>query len=387
MDLITTQDVRVLLNQHPYPCISMFMPTIQAGETNQNHIRFKDIVKEAENELSGLEMRNPDIRNLLKPANDLVNDPFFWEHQSQGLAAYLAPDLFRTYRLPVDFEQQLDIGSRFIIHPLLPLLGRNEQFYILALSQDENRLLSGDRYQIREVSLDDMPSSLAQAMANDRDHPETDWEYRKAVIGSNETAGSFHGQGQVKNERKVELLRYFRKIDAALRDYFGEQHVPLVLAGAEDILPLYRDASDYQYIADEVITGNPSGIKDKDLQQRAWGIVAPQLDRDQKTAEDLFQQWAHTKRASSKPEEIIPAAYYGRVEHLFIPKDIQIFGTFDPMTGEVRIHPQKLDRDQNLADFAASYTFLNDGRVYVVEPDQMPAPANLAAVFRYEMNG
>jgi len=386
MDLITTQDIRVLLNEHPFPCISMFMPTIQAGETNQNHIRFKDLTKEAENQLAGLGMRRPDIQNLLKPANDLLNDPFFWEHQSQGLAAYLASDLFETYRLPVDFEQQLDIGPRFIIHPLLPLLGRNEQFYILALSQDENRLLSGDRYQIREVLLDEMPSSLAQAMANDRDHPETDWEYRKAVIGSNETAGSFHGQGEVKNEHKVELLRYFRKIDTALQDYLGENRVPLVLAGVEEILPLYREASDYQYITDESITGNPSGMKDKELQQRAWKIIAPRLEKDQKTAGDLFRQWAHTKRASSKPEEIIPAAYYGRVEYLFIPKDIQLYGTFDPMTGETRINPPKTEQDQNLIDLAASYTFLNDGRVYVVDPDQMPAPANLAAVFRYEMN-
>ncbi|WNZ43543.1 hypothetical protein Q2T42_17000 [Leptolyngbya boryana CZ1] len=86
---------------------------------------------------------------------------------------------------------------------------------------------------------------------------------------------------------------------------------------------------------------------------------------------------------STKLEETVPAAYYGRVDRLFVAVGVQKWGRFDPNANEIQIHTHAEVGDEDLLDAAAIQTLINGGIVYAVEPDVMPAPAPIAAVFRY----
>ncbi|MBK5102447.1 MAG: hypothetical protein JJE15_15915, partial [Desulfobacteraceae bacterium] len=49
----------------------------------------------------------------------------------------------------------------------------------------------------------------------------------------------------------------------------------------------------------------------------------------------------------------------------------------------VQLHQEAELADADLLDFAAIQTFLQEGSVFVLEPDQVPDEALIAAVFRY----
>lgn len=80
---------------------------------------------------------------------------------------------------------------------------------------------------------------------------------------------------------------------------------------------------------------------------------------------------------------IVPAAYDGRIDTLFVAAGTQQWGIFTPETRDVQIHRETEEQDEDLLDFAAVHTFINGGTVYVVAPDAIPGGQHAAAVFRY----
>lgn len=59
--------------------------------------------------------------------------------------------------------------------PLLPLLSGDGRFYILALSQNELRLLQATRYSVSEVDLEGVPESLSTALRYDVPEESLQW--------------------------------------------------------------------------------------------------------------------------------------------------------------------------------------------------------------------
>jgi hypothetical protein len=76
------------------------MPTVRAGDTQQNPIRFKNLLREAEKRLMEQghlrQNRNGDAGDFLDPLRALTDDRDFWEHQQEGLALFRSSQVFRT---------------------------------------------------------------------------------------------------------------------------------------------------------------------------------------------------------------------------------------------------------------------------------------------------
>jgi hypothetical protein len=92
---------------------------------------------------------------------------------------------------------------------------------------------------------------------------------------------------------------------------------------------------------------------------------------------------AGDERASNDLERVVPAAHWGRVESLFVAAGVQWWGSFDPDANVVQLCTERTHGDEDLLDFAAVHTFLNDGDVYRVEPEEVPGGSAVAAMFRY----
>jgi len=90
MNLLSKEELRSLMEKPGGWCVSIFMPTHRVSpDTKQDPIRFKNLLREAEARLKTAGPRSPDAKKLLKPAQPLVPDTLFWQHQSDGLAAFL----------------------------------------------------------------------------------------------------------------------------------------------------------------------------------------------------------------------------------------------------------------------------------------------------------
>ncbi|HEX7539332.1 MAG TPA: hypothetical protein VF358_03430, partial [Syntrophales bacterium] len=122
MNELSKDELRLLIEKGKAPCLSIYMPTHKAGaEVQQNAIRLKNLLKEAEDRLVTGGRRAAEVEKLLEPVQALVKNNPFWRQQSSGLAIFLCPDFFRHYRLPVDFQPSVVLAERFHVKPLLPL--------------------------------------------------------------------------------------------------------------------------------------------------------------------------------------------------------------------------------------------------------------------------
>jgi hypothetical protein len=379
---LSKEDLKVLLDKQGGLCISIFMPTYRTGmEIQQNQIRFKNLIRNTEDKLLASNVRPREIKTFLEDAQALTNNVTFWRHQSDGLAIFVTTGFFRSYCLPIHFEEMIFVTDRFHIKPLLPLLRGDEHFYILALSQNAVRLLEGTKHSIKEIDLESIPKSLAKALAYDE--PEKQVRFRAGTPGGGDKGTMVSGHGADIDDTKDNLLKYFRQIDKGLRSFLKDERAPLVVAGVDYLFPIYKDTNTYPNLMEGGISGNPEGMSTENLHRQAWQIVGPYFQRAESDALAQYRQSLGTGLTSKHIEEIVPAAYHGRVGLLFVALGHHQWGTFNLEKDEVLLQQEIEAGSEDLLDFAAIQTFLNGGTVLALPQEKMPGEELLAAVFRY----
>ena len=118
------------------------------------------------------------------------------------------------------------VGERFHIKPLLPMFVGDGRFFILAVSQNDVRVLNGTRNSVDKINLEDMPTSLAEALRFEdperqlQIHTSTD-----APRGVTERPSAFHGYGVGTNDAKINLLRYFHILDRGLNQFLSGENI------------------------------------------------------------------------------------------------------------------------------------------------------------------
>lgn len=384
MNLLTRDDLTELMNTHDNICLSIYMPTYRAGtETQQGRIRLKNLLREAEQRLTDSEMRSPEAKRFLAPIEDIIYDNQFWQQQRDGLAVFLSESLFYHYSLPLHFNEFLFIGQKFHLKPLLPLLSGDGKFYVLALSQNDVRVLQCTRASVKELEIDEIPHSLAEAMKYD--DPERQLQFHTNTLESPgpRAAAIFHGHGVGPDDAKNNILRYCRLIDQGLHDLLREEKVPLVLVGVEFIQSIYRAANTYAYLADEGLPGNPEELSPEDLQTLTWPLVEHYFHKAEQEAVTYYGPFSGTGRTTTDICEAVPAAQNGRIEILFMADGVQEWGRFDDYNNKVNLHLEPQVGDEDLYNFTAMQTILNGGTVYIMDPAKIPDGKNLAALFRY----
>jgi hypothetical protein len=377
--MITRAEVRTLLLKSQPPCVSLFMPTHRGG-AEQDPIRWKNLLAQAEERLHAGGLRASRAREMLGPARSLLDDPAFWKNQSDGLAFFLAPTLVHGYRLPLAFEELVVVADRPHVKPLLRLLGNNGTFYLLAISQNKIRLLQGTHYSVQELDLKGVPTSLAQALQfHDRDEPLMFHTRPAGGIGS--WGAIFHGQGVGIDDYKDDLLHYFQIVDRGIHDLLRNEHAPLVLAGVEFLWPIYQRANSYPHLLAGGVAGNPDRLSVRELHDRAWAVVEPHFREAQERAVALYAQLAGTGRTTDSLEELIRAAYRGQIEILFVAEGKQCWGQYDPARDAVTLHERPVAGDEDLLNFAAIHALLFGATVYVVRPEGVPGGKSAAGIF------
>ena len=387
MDILPREVLQTLLTREERPCVSIYMPTEHVqSEIQQNPTRFKNLVRDAKEQLVEGGMRATEAEDLLEPATRLIEDDPFWRDQSEGLAAYLTREGFEVYRFPYRFEQMSVVNNRFYVKPLLPLMSGDGRFYVLALSQNAVRLLRGTRYTVSELDLENVPQSLAEALQYDEQERQLQFHTETPPSGGgHERSAIFHGQGFTDAARdKKDILRYFQQINRGVHDLLKDEHVPLVLAGVDFLFPIYREANTYPELVEEGVTGNPEHLSDQELHDRAWEIVEPIFHEGQEEDARRYRELAgHEERSGHTVETVVPAAFFQRIDTLFLREGAHVWGRFDEKSGKVHIEGEQSPENEDLLDFAAIHTYLNGGTIYTCDEGEMPAEDPLAGIFRY----
>src|SRR5215472_1153480 len=75
MNTLSAEKRKLLLENHPEPCISLYLPTNGAGaELQQDQIRLKQQMRQAENLLFLANVPAAEVEDLLEPIGALLDD-------------------------------------------------------------------------------------------------------------------------------------------------------------------------------------------------------------------------------------------------------------------------------------------------------------------------
>jgi len=384
MNALSHQDVQDLLSLDATPCVSLYMPTTRAGrETLGDHNHLKNLARQAETALTERGADSSEIESLLKPARERIANDEFWQHQSDGLALFLAPGFVAEHRLPESFESLAVVGPRFHITPLLPVLQGDGRYFLLAASLNKVRLFEGHKFGLFEIELDDLPESLQDALKID--------EYTSALQyhtghAAPDTSAMYHGQGASDDDvrKEDEIKQFFHRLSRALEDYLAAVRSPLVFAGVDYLFPIFRETCHYDHIVEEPLKGNPDELDSAALHERAWEIAEPIFAGREAKVLDQYGHLAAKNQASSDLEEILAACRQGQVETLLLARGTQVWGQFDEESGSVTITEDRQDAAAcDLLDLAARQVITQSGQVHIVDSDRMPNQSQAAALYRY----
>ena len=384
-NMISKEELLELADMHSTHCVSIFIPTHRAGEEvlkGKDALMLKNQLKAVKSKLELQGMNVNDIETFIKPVNDVINDSVFWRHQSDGLAIFLSENIFRNYTLPVYFEEFNYVSNEFYLKPVIPLLNGDGLFHLLTLKKDEVKLYEGARHSITEISIEDcVPSRLEERVGYDYEQESLQFRTQQG----NKGVGSYHGHEDNDSTEKTELMQFFRAVDSGLMTILNvDQNIPLIVCCLDYYFPIYQKVNTYKTLFPKHISGSPD---DKDvtlMHEEAWELLHSHFNKNRKEKQDKFAELYGTGKASAEIENIIPAAFEGKVDTLFLENRADIFGIYNPSTKEIRTEESHHPPNVSLMNLLAMMVLKNGGTVYLQEKENMPAGASkVNALYRY----
>lgn len=382
-DEVSARTVDQLVRIPAGPAVSIYLPTHPASlEGQQDAIRLKNLLREAETSLNDRGLTPDDARRLLKPATKLAEDDAFWHDRRRGLAFFISGDCFRSLRLPREFAEEVAVDERFHVRQLLPLIGSEGSAIVLAISRNGFRLVSVSSQGYRELDASALPRNMDEALdIEDADRGEQVHVGAMPGPGGRKRSAVFHGQGGKPDALKQDLEQYFRVAVRVLHTMLKDSREPLVLAGPRYELPIFRYVCDLPQLSVCELYGNFDHSSDQEIFEKAAPVVRDLLQAPLREAATKFARFADSDRALIDVEPLLRAARHGRVETLFLDIRAKLFGSVDRESESVRLRDASDAED--LLDLLAVETLRNGGDVYAVEPNEMPVRAAVAGILRY----
>ncbi len=378
--MITREDILNLAQKESDNCISIYLPTHKAGEeVQQDPIRLKNLLTEAVSQLQNRDLKQNEIDNLLEDARKLLDQPLFWQHNDKGLALFISEDDFEYHRIPHAFKERVMVDNHFLITPLIPMITLEGTFCVLTLSQKNIRLLKCTRAEVEKIEFEEAPDNLKEFLKYDEN--EVNLQHH-AGQGANRQA-IFHGQGGSRDTNTEEVINYLKTVENEVTSILRKHNDPLILAGVKEAVAEYRKVNNYSRLMDEALLSNPDPKSDEELKDEGWKVIQSYFLKDMYSDIERFGDLSGSDKQSNNLSKIVEAAYYGKIESLFVPVDEHSWGWFDTERDTVHHSTEPKNGEHDLINMAAIKTLTQSGNVYALNKEDMPNGSSIAAIFRY----
>src|SRR5690606_19297089 len=194
------------------------------------------------------------MEKLLKPGYDLYRDDQLWYNMSPGLVVFIADGTFRYMKMPYAPKDELLVNTSFYVTPLLPIMMNVDYFYLLVLSKKQAKLYRGDAFGMTNVPVPELPHGVDDVVHIEEKGNQRLWRTGSSGGGS---GANYHGTGAGKPDQKENLAMYFDEVDETLcGSVLNRETAPLLLAGVEYLIPIYRSVAKYKPLWDDPIIGS-----------------------------------------------------------------------------------------------------------------------------------
>ena len=384
MAIITKKEVADLAKMREKYCVSIFVPTSRHGESvkkGKDQIGLKNQLKEVSVKLTGHGLRGPEIHNRLEPVKRLLQDGSFWGQQMDGLAVFLASDYFKVLKLPLDLEAANYVGDGFYLKPLLPLFSGDGSFLLLAIALDKIELYECSRHQFSRIRIKDrIPKRLEETVGYD--YEDNGLQFRNQREGFGEVI--YHGHAEADRDSRDEIRRYFREVNKGLMQILHDQEAPMLVVCQDYLFPIYREVNTYINLVQEHVGRDISHLSPRQLHEIGWKKMEPYFGRELEDKINDYMRFEDTGRTATAVSDILEAARNGTVDSLFCLSHSDVSGSYDPTAGQLKHSEDSAEDNISLMNEAALQVYLNGGKVYFLEADNMPGTgAVMNALLRF----
>lgn len=346
-------------------CVSIVLPTTPLTQhTDASRIELKNLIAEAEKQLAGADKRR--VAALSEHLRDLVDDDLFWKHQANSLVVLATPDTLRTYRLGNKLTAALEVSDRFYLKPLLRALTLPQAARVLALSENDVRLVEVySDLPAQVVKVADLPTDAASAVG-------------KSTLNDRSSDGRLGGlEGQ-----NVRFRQFLRSVNKALRPVLAGSDLPLILASTGRLEAMFREMNAYPHLLPESIMSSPDRLTPAELANAARPILDKAYEREMAAFGRLFETRRSDGRATSDISDAARAARFGAIDTLLVNIDTQVPGFVDD-AGRVTFVERNDAKAHGVVDEIAGRAMAAGARVFGVRAADLPDGKDLAAVLRY----
>src|SRR5690606_22968234 len=319
VDIPTQKDLANLRAVRDEACVSIYLKTTPlTQDIDKSQITFGNLGKEALQQLADAGLDKRRLASLIEELDDLADDDDFWRRQAYSLAIFATPESIRTFRLANRLTDMVEVSDRFDLKPLLRAVTFRNATHVLAISENAVRLVEvAADLPASVVNVPDFPNGAADAV-------------NKSTINDRSHSRRIHGsEGQ-----KVQLAKYIRRIDAALRPILAGQDIPLILAATDPVASLVRSVSGLDF-EPEIIASTPVRLTEAKLADAARKVLDARYARKVSDFAELFEARGGQNRVTTDISDAARAATFGAVDTLLVDIDTVVNGTVDDETGAV----------------------------------------------------
>ncbi len=363
------------------PCITIYMPLAE-GTPNQaqkaNSLEWRELLRTLEQKAEALGAVG---RELLSPLSDFESLIPEGEAKGESLAIFRSANLFRIAWVNERLPSRAVLGPHFFVRPMLREITTDGQFYILALSKKNVRLLRCTLRTSEDVPLPEATSTNYDEYM-DSVKPDHDLENRASGGPDMGAGGVLFGTAADSVNKNDYLAHFYRQVDNGLNEVLRGKTEPVVLAGVDYELPLYRSVSKFPHLAKEAVHGAPNSLKAGEMHTRAIEAIRQCYSFK---VDHALAEYDHKVGggATNRLKEVVTAAHDGRVLTLLVSDSLETTGVFDETTHTVKGRQTGTSEDEDLVNDAVVQTILHAGQVFVAPNAKMPHGSPMAAIFRY----
>ncbi len=355
------KQVATLANESNNPCITISFNTHRsAPENHQDEIQIKNLVREAEERVLQ-EFSKRDIQEILDRLHQLPKEMDLSKNLD-SINIYLSKDTFEVIRTtwPV-IHEGVFIDNTFAIRPLIKAMNRNEEYYILYLTQKGIHLyLALNDTIIKEIT--------------DEHFPYTE---RKVTAAFMSNSGN--------TDHTAKKKEFFNQVDKAVQHAVAETDLPIVVIATEDNYNNYLSVADHP----QIYTGNVSiEFNAPNLQLEiingAWNFIKDlQYTRRTDCIEEMKEAISQGNVLTDL-QEIYQAAIDGRGDLLIVHQDFQqAVRMIDDRTFDLVNDPNEVGTVDDITSNIAWEIISKKGRAIFTQQDEIKDLGTIVLKTRY----
>jgi hypothetical protein len=167
-----------------------------------------------------------------------------------------------------------------------------------------------------------------------------------------------------------------------LKDLILYHSMPVIVTGLDEMKTLFMRYFD-QTVG--VISHIQEDFYEKscvEILKRCKSFRYIVMDYYSSQLKERLKRMMKSKRLVSDLQQIILAAYSGKIVHLVLPTEQKMWGKFDPITGEYTIHKKTTKASIDIFNELADEVMKQGGKIQILAPHFFPLDTNVIAILK-----